>query len=130
MSSSTTGGGMPWAQARRVGDRGEELAVLHLAAQGWTTIDRGWRCRDGELDIVAESRDGDLLFCEVKTRRSTRFGLPVEAVTPDKARRLRVLAWAWLREHGRAGESFRIDVIGILLLGRQEPTVQHLQGVA
>lgn len=122
-------GGMPWAQARAVGDRGEELACAHLEQLGWEVLARNWRCREGEIDVVAH--DGQLLvFCEVKTRRSERFGAPVEAVTPDKARRLRRLAWAWLAEHGRRGEAFRIDVVGVLCRAGADPRLHHLQGVA
>lgn len=123
------GGGMPWARARAVGDRGEDLACAHLEQQGWEVVERNWRCREGELDVVAV-HDGLLVFCEVKTRRSTRFGVPVEAVSTDKARRLRRLAWAWLAEHGQRGREFRIDVLGVLAPSGHAPVVDHLQGVA
>lgn len=122
-------GGMPWARARAIGDRGEDLACAHLEALGWELVERNWRCPEGELDVVA-LQDGHLVFCEVKTRRSRRFGEPVEAVSHDKARRLRRLAWAWLADHGRRGQPFRIDVVGVLLPVDDEPRVQHLQGVA
>lgn len=123
------GGGMPWAQAREVGDRGEDLACRHLEALGWEVLERNWRCSEGELDVVARA-DGMLVFCEVKTRRSERFGSPVEAVTVAKARRLRRLAWAWLRERGQRGQSFRIDVVGVLCPADGPPRLQHLEGVA
>lgn len=123
------GGGMPWAEARAVGDRGEDLVCAHLEGLGWEVVERNWRCREGELDVVAR-QDGLLVFCEVKTRRSQRFGAPVEAVSVAKARRLRRLAWAWLAEHGQRGETFRIDVVGVLCQAGRAPQVQHLQGVA
>lgn len=122
-------GGMPWVQAREVGDRGEDLACRHLEALGWEVLDRNWRCSEGELDVVARA-DGLLVFCEVKTRRSERFGSPVEAVSVAKARRLRRLAWAWLRERGQKGECFRIDVVGVLCRAGEQPRLQHLEGVA
>lgn len=122
-------GGMPWAQARAVGDRGEDLACAHLERLGWRVLHRNWRCREGEVDVVA--LDGELLvFCEVKTRRSGRFGAPVEAVGPDKARRLRRLAWAWLAEQDRRGEAFRIDLVGVLCLRAEPVRITHLHGVA
>lgn len=127
-----TGGGMrgmPWSTARSVGDSGEDLACRHLEALGWEVVERNWRCREGELDVVARDA-GVLVFCEVKTRRSLRFGAPVEAVTADKARRLRRLAWAWLAEHGQRGREFRIDVVGVHWPTGREPAVQHLLGVA
>lgn len=124
-----TGGGMPWRTARSVGDWGEDLACRHLQALGWEVVDRNWRCPDGELDVVA--RDGRfLVFCEIKTRRSERFGSPVEAVDVEKARRLRRLAWAWLTEHGQRHHDFRIDVLGVLGPTGARPRVMHLQGVA
>lgn len=78
---------------QELGRYGEDVAVRHLHDQGLVILERNWRCRAGEIDIVA--RHGDVLvFCEVKTRRSDRFGSPVEAVTPRKLARMRVLAAA------------------------------------
>ncbi|MGC5584026.1 YraN family protein [Ornithinimicrobium sp. W1665] len=125
-----SGGGMPWREARRVGDDGEELAKDHLEALGWQVVDRNWRCRHGELDLVARDEDGSLVFCEVKTRRSARFGSPLEAVDDAKARRLRRLAWAWLAEHGERSAAFRIDLIGILVPGGGPARLEHLRAVA
>lgn len=124
------GVGMSWEVARRIGAMGEQLAVDHLEGAGLEVIERNWCCPSGgELDIVA--RDGDLLvFCEVKTRRSDRFGRPVEQITHAKAARLRRLAWSWLRERGEAGRAFRIDVVGVLARAGRPPQVEHLQAVA
>ncbi len=124
------GGGMPWREARAVGDRGEDLACAHLQALGWQVVERNWRCREGEIDVVARDPGGQLVFCEVKTRRSTRLGLPVEAVGHAKARRLRVLAWAWLAAQDERPGSFRIDLIGVLSEPGRSPRVEHLQAVA
>src|SRR5690606_2707639 len=82
--------GMSHRVASAIGEYGERLACEYLVGLGYVVIDRNWRCDQGELDIVA--REGDcLVFCEVKTRRSTAFGPPVESVTPAKAARLRRL---------------------------------------
>lgn len=124
------GGGMPWSQARELGDVGEEIACAHLEDLGWSVVERNWRCNIGELDLVAIDPQGELVFCEVKTRRSTRCGFPVEAVGPDKARRLRRLAWAWLADREKRPPSFRIDVIGVLCPPGAPITLQHLQAVA
>ena len=71
-----------------LGRYGEDVAARHLAEAGLVVLERNWRCREGEIDIVA--RDGDVLVvCEVKTRRDTAYGSPLEAVTPRKAARLR-----------------------------------------
>lgn len=121
---------MPWREARTVGDRGEDLACAHLERLGWQLVDRNWRCREGEIDVVARDPGGELVFCEVKTRRSTRLGLPVEAVGQAKARRLRVLAWAWLAAHDERPGRFRIDLIGVLSVPGRAPQLEHLQAVA
>lgn len=120
---------MPHRLARAVGDFGEDQACAELESRGWELLERNWRCAAGEIDIVA--RDGDtVVFCEVKTRRSVRFGSPVEAVTPLKAARLRRLAGLWLRQHagGGAGQ-IRVDVIGIVVSRQGECEIEHLRGV-
>jgi putative endonuclease len=111
-----------------VGDYGERLAQRHLVAQGMTLLGGGWRCREGEIDIVA--LDGDcLVVCEVKTRRSLAAGTPLEAVTPAKLARLRRLAAAWLHEDGGSYRDVRIDVVGVVLPPRGNARVEHVRGV-
>lgn len=121
--------GMAYGTARAVGDWGEDLVARFVAEQGWEVLDRNWRCPAGEIDLVA--RDGTtLVFVEVKTRRSTRFGSPVEAVTRAKLARLRRLAWTYVKDCDQHTECIRIDVVGILIRRNQRPQLQHLQGVA
>lgn len=109
-----------------LGARGEQLAVDHLVAAGLTVLDRNWRCARGELDVVA--REGDaLVFCEVKTRSGTRYGSPLEAVTPVKQARVRQLAGRWLDEHDERAAVLRFDVVGVLLVAGRA-TVDHLRG--
>lgn len=121
--------GMSHRVASAIGAHGEELACEYLSGLGYELVDRNWRCDQGELDIVA--RDGAcLVFCEVKTRRSVAFGSPVEAVTRDKAGRLRRLAVSWLHEHAVRAQEVRIDVIGILSPAGAPAQVEHLVGVA
>jgi putative endonuclease len=113
---------------RALGEYGERLAERYLTDVGLAVVDRNWRCARGELDLVA--RDGDcLVFCEVKTRRSSRFGSPVESVHPRKAARLRRLAAAWLQALEERPARIRIDVIGILRPTEGKAVVRHLQGV-
>lgn len=110
-----------------VGGYGERIAAARLQALGMHILDRNWRCREGEIDIVA--RDGTwLVVCEVKTRRSTDFGGPLEGVTPDKAQRLRRLAACWLRDHPVHPEGVRIDVVGVLRPVRGPAQVDYLRG--
>jgi putative endonuclease len=110
-----------------LGNHGERIAAAYLTAAGLRVLDRNWRCRDGELDIVA--RDGDtLVFCEVKTRRGVGFGHPAEAVTPVKQRRLRTLAQRWLATHDEHAPDLRFDVVGVLVGSRGPAAVTHLAG--
>src|SRR2546423_5390193 len=97
---------------RELGAGGEEAVATWYREQGYEIVARNWRCRDGELDVVAR-RGPVLVFCEVKTRSSTAFGAPVEAVTAVKQRRLRRLAAQWMAEHGGARD-VRFDVASVL----------------
>jgi putative endonuclease len=98
---------------RALGARGEELAASWYLDRGYEIVDRNWRCRDGEIDIVA-TRGSVLVVCEVKTRSSDAFGSPAAAVTPAKQRRLRRLAMAWLDGHGARGRHLRFDVAAVV----------------
>ena len=112
-----------------LGRWGEDLAAQHLVATGAVVLDRNWRCREGELDLVAREPDGTVVFCEVKTRSGTAFGEPAEAVGPVKARRIRGLAARWLQEHPPDGRrELRFDVVGVVRVRGQAPRVQHLRG--
>lgn len=111
-----------------LGRYGEDLAARYLQRQGLTVLARNWRCPRGELDILA--RDGSaLVVCEVKTRRGTAYGLPVEAVGPRKLRRLRELALRWLDEQQVHVPEIRVDVIGVLQPVSGPPVIHHLRGV-
>ena len=114
-------------QQRALGAYGERLAARHLESVGMTVLDRNWRCREGELDLVARDRDGTVVFVEVKTRSTAAFGEPAEAVSWTKARRLRTLAGAWLREHPGDGAPLRFDVVSIVRQRGQAPVVRHLR---
>jgi putative endonuclease len=110
-----------------LGARGERIAAAYLTDAGLRVLDRNWRCREGELDIVA--RDGDaLVFCEVKTRRGLGFGHPVEAVTGRKQGRLRVLAQRWLSTHDEHAPDLRFDVVGVLVRSGRPALVTHVRG--
>ncbi|MET8753486.1 YraN family protein [Streptomyces sp. NPDC004667] len=113
-----------------LGRYGEDLAVRRLTESGMTVIARNWRCRAGEVDIIA--RDGDaLVLCEVKTRRQGVFEHPMAAVRAAKAERLRRLAGRWLADHGGPPPGgVRIDLVGVLLPRRGAPQVEHVRGVA
>lgn len=111
----------------RLGRYGEDVAAAHLEGAGLVVLERNWRCSGGELDIIA--RDGStLVFCEVKTRSGTGFGLPVESVVGAKARRIRGLAARWLADQDIGWADLRFDVVSVLRAPGCQPTVEHLTG--
>ena len=112
-----------------LGRAGEDLAAAHLVGQGYEVLERNWRCPRGELDLVARDRDGTLVFCEVKTRSTGRFGAPSEAVGSVKRQRLRVLALRWVCDRRPAPADIRFDVISIVAAPGRPPVLEHLLGV-
>lgn len=109
----------------QLGIDGENYAAAYLVASGHHIVTRNWRCCEGEIDILA--MDGDtLVVVEVKTRTSTAYGLPLEAVTWRKAEKLRALAARYLREAGRRGP-LRFDVISIVMPKAGRPELQHVR---
>jgi len=111
---------------RRAGDRGEEIALRHLLAGGYELVERNYRTRYGEIDLILHHGDC-LVFVEVKLRRGTAFGEPVEAVTPRKQHTIRSIAEQYIAERELEFEEVRFDVIGILDSG-VDPTVRHIEG--
>jgi putative endonuclease len=111
-----------------LGRTGEQVAAEYLERAGLRILDRNWRSRDGEVDIVAADRQV-LVVCEVKTRSGTRFGTPLEAVTRHKRARLRRLAAQWLVAHGVLFDEVRIDVIGVIKEKSGEFQIEHVRGV-
>jgi putative endonuclease len=111
---------------RDVGAAGEDAAAAWYRDRGFEVLARNWRVREGELDLVVR-RGATIVFCEVKTRSSDRFGLPSEAVTAVKQRRLRMLAMLWLDAHRSAHGELRFDVASVTPAGAQ-PRVEVVEG--
>lgn len=97
------------------GAQGEQLAANHLQRNGFRILERNYRSRGGEVDIVARDRDGSVVFIEVKTRRSLAYGLPQLAVTRRKQHQISKGALSWLGRNRLHGCSARFDVIAVLL---------------
>jgi putative endonuclease len=119
---------------RRLGALGERIAARHLAARGYEVLQRNFRTRHGELDIIA-SGHGCLVFCEVKTRVGRASGAlgPFASIGPPKRRRLRAIAREWLAagdSRGRAWrEELRFDAIGVTLDGDGRlVALEHIEG--
>jgi putative endonuclease len=118
-----------WTRAE-IGALGERLAVEHLQSLGLRVLTCNWRCRYGELDVIAADDVSRVaVFVEVKTRTSDQFGGVEQAVTPAKVRRLRRLAGLWLAAQDGSWSEVRIDVVGVRIGRRRTPEITHLRGV-
>ncbi len=106
------------AATQAFGELGERIAERWLARQGWRVVHRRYRFGHRDIDLVVE-RDGVVAFVEVKARSSERFGDPIEAVNWRKRIELERSALSWISRHGRSDESYRFDVVGILVQGRR-----------
>lgn len=108
------------------GTLGEQAACAALEGRGYRILHRNYRVRGGEIDIVCE-KDGALVFCEVKTRTSAQFGIPEEAVTHSKRRRLRRLALEYLQREGQRAQALRFDVIAVEMADGRVTDCRHLE---
>jgi putative endonuclease len=109
-----------------LGARGEEIAVAYLKGERITVVERNFRCKGGEVDVVA--RDGrTFVFVEVKTRRTLSFGPPQASVTPFKQRQISKAALTWLAKNRLHEAAARFDVIAILLRDHEVPQIDHIR---
>ncbi len=111
-----------------LGQQGEQFAADHLEERGFRILDRNYRCREGELDIVA-AEHRTLVAVEVKTRSGLTYGTPLEAVNSQKRRRLRRLAVNWVVSHGVIFDDIRVDVIAIVKSPSGDFTIEHIKGI-
>ncbi len=100
------------------------MALRYLLERGYELVERNYRTRYGELDLILR-KDNTLVFVEVKLRRGTGFGGPLEAVTPRKQTTIRSLAEQYLSDRDPAFDTVRFDVVGILV-DWDEPRLQHV----
>ena len=112
-----------------IGKIGETATAQYLMQQGLKIIDRNWRIKDGEIDLIAQDRSGKFHFVEVKTRTSIQFGHPLEAINRDKAYRMQRLALAWLALNQFFGHDYQIDVCAVQLDTALRPTIDFRAGV-
>ena len=104
------------AARQAFGELGERIAERWLLRRGWRVVQRRFRSGHRDIDLVVE-RDGTVVFVEVKARRGAEFGGPVQAVDHRKRKQLERSAHVWIDRHGREAESYRFDVVGVLLSG-------------
>lgn len=107
-----------------LGKQGEDEAVHYLLSCGYKIIERNWRGSFGEVDIIALFEGAEVIFVEVKTRSTVRFGDPFDAITPEKYRRIYQLAREWMSTHQQR-VPWRIDVILLLKNGSGFELVHH-----
>jgi putative endonuclease len=112
-------------RSHRFGRRAEDLVAAHLEAGGWRILDRNWRFRHKELDLVAE-RDGVVAFVEVKARAAGGWGHPLDAITAAKRRELSVAARAWIARRGGRSARYRFDAAVVVRDG-DTTTLEHFE---
>ena len=110
------------------GELGEEIATNFLVARGYRIVERNFRCKGGEVDIIArDPGDKSLVFIEVKARTGLSYGVPQLAVTPFKQRQISKAALTWLSKNRLHDHNARFDVIAILLHTGGQHAVEHIK---
>jgi len=111
----------------KVGKIGEALAIEHFKARGYEVRAQNYRTRSGEIDLIVQ-RGKRVVFVEVKTRRSSKFGIPQAAVTPTKQRQISKIALSYLQRHNLLDVPCQFDVVAIVLSWRFELIkLQHIE---
>lgn len=113
------------AARQAFGQLGERVAERWLRRLGYRVVNRRYRNGHRDIDLVVE-RDGTVAFVEVKARAGDQFGGPVEAVNWKKQKELTMSALTWISRHGRSGEQYRFDVVGVLIAG-ESVRVRHIE---
>ena len=109
---------------RTIGERGEAAAIRFLEKKGYRILDKNYRCKSGEIDIVARDKDS-IAFVEVKTRTSIEFGLPEESLSWRKKVHLTKVALNYLSHRSIKGVNCRFDVVSVLMKGENNHSI-HL----
>lgn len=112
---------------REVGAKGENVAAEHLKKRGYKIIQRNFRCRQGEIDIIAQQGEC-LVFVEVRTKKSYGYGTPEESITIEKSERLISLAEGYIQTLDTPPQSWRIDVVAVELTpGNKTSRLEHIE---
>ena len=110
---------------KELGNKGEGVAVDYLKANGFKVIERNFRCRMGEIDVVVK-KDGELFFVEVKTRSSDQFGDPLEAITYRKQRQVVKIAKLFLLKYEKKEVRCHFSALGIKLTDSISPSIKFI----
>ncbi len=109
----------------RCGAEGEAIAAAFLRARGYIIMERNFRCRAGEIDVIALAPDAAIVFCEIRTRRSRRQGSALESVTPAKQHRVAHVAEHYVTRHHLHAHAIRFDVVAVEMVG-SEVRIEHV----
>lgn len=109
---------------KTLGSKGEYCAARYLESKDYLIVDKNWKCKMGEIDIVAMD-NGTIVFVEVKTRANLEKGLPEDAVGPKKRKKYESLAAIYLQDHDYVDMAVRFDVIGILVMSKNRAFIRH-----
>ena len=112
-------------QKQKFGEAGEAIAARHLKKNGYRIIEKNYRTQLGEIDLIAKDKD-TIVFVEVKSRRSRHFGNPKAAVTPQKQRKISMVALQYLKATRRSNASARFDVAAVTIT-RDKPLVEIIK---
>lgn len=115
---------------KTLGKEGEKKAIEFLTRQGYQIIEKNYRKRTGEIDIIAfDPSQSEIVFIEVKTRRSLNFGYPEESVNNKKIKKIIETAEQWLEDKKSSGKEWRIDIISIEWQ-KEIPTIDHFKNIS
>lgn len=112
-------------QTQKFGEAGEAIAARYLKKKGYRIIETNYRTKLGEIDLIAKDKD-TIVFVEVKSRRSWQFGNPKAAVTPQKQRKISMVALQYLKATHRSNASARFDVAAVTL-SRDKPQIEIIK---
>ena len=114
----------PKKDLKQLGAKGEDIACIYLSDNNIHILERNWKCRAGEADIIVREGE-DLAFIEVKTRSSIATGFPEDAITPQKRNKYERIALQYLAAHQHPSSRVRFDVIAVVLTGEKQAMLRH-----
>lgn len=113
---------------KRIGDMGEEVAAKYLRKKGYKILDRNYRCRFGEIDIIAKLKDY-YVFVEVKTRRNENYGRPVESINTVKIKHILKTIQFYLSQNRIHNSNIRVDAIEVLMNRKDYAKINHIENI-
>jgi len=114
-----------FTQKQKFGEEGESIAARYLLKKGYRILERNYRTKLGEIDIIAKDND-TIVFVEVKSRRSWQFGNPKGAVTPQKQRKISTVALYYLKVNNHSNARARFDVVAVTVT-RDKPQIEIIK---